>query len=43
LNYLLNADSPDNIIIRETHYGAEPMINELNEEETYKAIGNLKN
>ncbi|KAE9525797.1 hypothetical protein AGLY_014023 [Aphis glycines] len=39
----LNADSPDNITIREIHYGAEPMINELTEEETYKAIGNLKN
>lgn len=40
---LLNADSPDSITIRETHYEAEPMINELTEEETYKAIGNLKN
>jgi len=40
---LLNADSPDNTTIRETHYGAESMINELTEEETYKAIGNLKN
>ncbi|KAL4126110.1 hypothetical protein QTP88_010339 [Uroleucon formosanum] len=36
-------DSPDNTTIRETHYGAEPIINELTEEETYKAIGNLKN
>ena len=40
---LLNADSPDNITKRETHYGAETMINELTEEETYKAIVNLKN
>ncbi|KAL4148527.1 hypothetical protein QTP88_002756 [Uroleucon formosanum] len=40
---LLNADIPDNITRRETHYGAEPMISELTEEETYKAIGNLKN
>jgi len=40
---LLNADTPDNITRRETHYGAEPMISELTEEETYKAINNLKN
>jgi len=40
---LLNENSPDNITIRETHYGAEPMVYELTEEETYKEISNLKN
>lgn len=40
---LLNADIPDNNTRRETHDGVEPMISEVTEEETHKAIGSLKN
>jgi len=36
---LLNADIPDNTMRRETHYGADPMISEVTEEETSR-IGN---
>lgn len=40
---LLNANSPENHTGMEYQYEAEPMISEMTQEETYKAIVNLKN
>lgn len=40
---LLNADIPDNPMRRENQYGTVPMISEVTQEETYKAIISLEN